>query len=275
MVADAASGEPSRRSRRAKAGASKRKAPKKQRPLWQEIPILLLIAMVLSFLLQTFIARVYLIPSQSMEPTLHGCPGCVGDRIVVQKLSYDFGKPKPGDVVVFKAPSSSWDEGWVSTRSHNAVIRSVQNFGSLLGLVPPDENDLVKRVVATGGQTVKCCDARGRVEVDGKALDEPYVQSDGNAGEDKPGDFVLPQGVTACTDADPFRAQRCFSQITVPDGNVWVMGDNRANSRDSRYHVVDQYQGTVPISDIRGKAVFRIWPLNRIGTISSPNPQSK
>lgn len=94
-----------------------------------------------------------------MEPTLHGCPGgCTGDRIVVEKLSYRFQEPRPGDVIVFKGGPDSWSTGYVSTRSDNVVIRGIQEVGSLVGLVPPDENDLVKRVIAVGGQTVECCD---------------------------------------------------------------------------------------------------------------------
>ena len=155
-------------------GRSRRRRGKDKKPrsFWREIPILIVVALLLSFLLQTFIARVYLIPSESMEPTLHGCPGCTGDRIVVEKISYRFGDPKPGDVVVFRGPES-WSEGYSSTRSDNVVVRGLQEVGSLVGVVPPDENDLVKRVIATGGQTVECCDDQGRVLVDGKPLDEP------------------------------------------------------------------------------------------------------
>jgi signal peptidase I len=207
-----------------------------------------------------------MIPSESMEPTLNGCAGCTGDRIVVEKLSYDWGKPRPGDVVVFVGPTSSWNEEYHSTRSNNPIIHGLEDFGSWLGVVPPDENDLVKRVIATGGQTVQCCDTQGRVEVNGKPLNEPYIQADYNYPP-------LPAGTLPCTDADPYRNTRCFGPYTVPSGNLWVMGDNRSNSADSRYHVSDRYHGTVPVSDVRGKAVFKIWPVKRIGNVSSPNPQ--
>jgi len=237
------------------------KPKKKQRPFWRELPILIVVALLLSFLLQTFIARVYLIPSESMEPTLHGCAGCTGDRIVVEKLSYVFGDPEPGDVVVFLGPDS-WSSAYKSIRSENTVVRTLQNVGSVFGVVPPDENDLVKRVIATGGQTVECCDEQGRVMVNGKPLDEPYVKSD----------FPFSPGQLTCTTER--KSPRCFGPVTVPDGNLWVMGDNRNNSADSRYHVGDELQGTVPVDNVRGKAVFIILPPSRMGRISSPDIQS-
>ncbi|WP_225729845.1 MULTISPECIES: signal peptidase I [unclassified Nocardia] len=236
----------------------KRRANKKQRPFWQELPILIVIAAVIAALMVTFIGRPYVIPSQSMEPTLHGCTGCTGDRIYVEKLSYYWGDPKPGDVVVFVGPPS-WNTRYQSIRSDNVVVRGVQNFFSFFGLVPPDENDLVKRVIAVGGQTVQCCDAQGRVTVDGKPLDEPYVK------KDYPWN---PNGANAV-----YPAGRVFGPIKVPEGNIWVMGDNRNESADSRAHVADQYQGTVPVDNIRGKAVFKIWPPGRIGPVRAQDPQ--
>jgi signal peptidase I len=230
------------------------------RPLWQEIPVLLLVAVLLSFLLDTFLARPYLIPSASMEPTLHGCPGCTGDRILVEKLSYDFGGPRPGDIVVFAGPPS-WNAEYRSTRSGNVILRGMQNVGAAIGVVAPDENDFVKRVIATGGQTVRCCDNRGRIEVDGAALSEPYVRND----------FPFVPGQLDC--GTPRRSGRCFDAVTVPPGGLWVMGDNRDDSLDSRAHVGDELQGTVPVGNVRGKAVFRIWPPGRIGSLSSPDPQ--
>lgn len=263
------------RETRAERRGKKVKQQKKQRPLWQEIPILLLVAAVLSFLLQTFIARVYLIPSESMEPTLHGCTGCTGDRIVVEKISYDFGDPQSGNVVVFLSPKD-WPEPYKSIRSTNTVIRGIQNFGSIFGLVPPDENDLVKRVIATGGQTVKCCDAQGRVEVNDKPLNEPYA----HYGLPPYSNDFIP-GQQDCT--TPNRSSRCFGPVIVPSGRLFVMGDNRSNSADSSYHwramqgrIPDDQlaaMSTVPVDNVRGKAVFKIWPPSRIGPVPSPNPQ--
>ena len=138
----------------------------------------------------------------------------------------------------------------------------MQNAGSVFGVVPPDENDLVKRVIATGGQTVECCDDQGRVLVDGKPLDEPYVVND----------FPFTPGTLTCDTAP--KSGRCFGPVTVPEGNLWVMGDNRNNSADSRYHVGDELQGTVPVDNVRGKAVFIVLPPSRMGLIGSPDIQS-
>ncbi|WP_069161778.1 signal peptidase I [Nocardia altamirensis] len=235
-----------------------RRRGRKRRPFWQELPILIVIAAVVAALLVNFVGRPYVIPSESMEPTLHGCADCVGDRIYVQKLSYYWGDPKPGDVVVFVGPPS-WNDTFRSTRSRNTAVRGVQNFFSFFGLVPPDENDLVKRVVAVGGQVVQCCDEQGRVTVDGEPLYEPYVHTD----------YLWVSG----QQNETYPRGRIFGPVHVPQGHVFVMGDNRRNSRDSRAHVGDPLQGTVPVDNIRGKAVFKIWPPGRIGPVRSENPQ--
>ncbi|MFD7848220.1 signal peptidase I [Nocardia sp. NPDC059764] len=244
------------------------KPKKKQRPFWQELPILIGFAALIVALLVTFIGRPYVIPSQSMEPTLHGCAGCTGDRIYVQKLSYYFGDPEPGDVVVFVGPTDDWNRHYKSIRSSNTAVRGVQNFLSFFGLVPPDENDLVKRVIATGGQSVKCCDAQGRILVkdsapgsEWKPLDEPYVLHNNPFNAQNP-DIQFNAG------------GRAFPEVKVPEGNLWVMGDNRAESADSRYHMRDELNGTVPVDDVRGKAVFKIWPPSRIGPVRAENPQT-
>ncbi len=111
--------------------------PKRKGGALREGVILVTIALVMYYVVLTFVARPYLIPSESMEPTLHGCAGCVGgDRIMVDKLTYDFSKPEPGDVVVFKGPSN-WNIGYKSIRSDNPVLRFVQNALSFVGFVPP------------------------------------------------------------------------------------------------------------------------------------------
>jgi signal peptidase I len=250
---------------------SKKDKPEKRGSLLREAVIIIGCVLLLTWLLQTFVGRQYVIPSESMEPTLHGCTGCTNDRIVIDKLSYRFGEPEPGDVVVFKAPTESWDGAWLSPRSDNAVVHKIQDGLSWFGFAPPDENNLVKRVIATGGQTVECRNSDNvGVTVDGKPLDEPYVDKSLQAQDVAAGnEFAAnPNGQpNACFGPD-------FGPVKVPDGNVWVMGDNRANSADSRFHMEDEYQGTVPVSDIRGKVQFIIYPFSRIGGVSSDNPQS-
>jgi signal peptidase I len=225
-----------------------RLSKRKKGSFWRELPILVLTALVLTFLIQTFLARVYVIPSASMEPTLHGCPSCTNDRVLVDKLTYRFRDPEPGDVVVFRG-TDSWGSEFVSQRSGNAVVRGLQQAGSLIGLAPPDERDFVKRVIAVSGQTVQCCDKQNRVMVDGAALTEPYAVFIGHEPQEE------------------------FGPVTVPQGNLWMMGDNRNNSADSRRHVADQRMGTVPVSNVIGKARLIVLPLSRWQGISDPDPQ--
>ncbi|MEZ0366677.1 signal peptidase I [Mycobacterium sp. pUA109] len=241
----------------------------KKRAALREGVILVSIAVVLYYLMLTFVARPYLIPSESMEPTLHGCPGCVGDRILVDKISYRFSSPRPGDVVVFKGPPS-WNIGYKSIRSHNAAVRAVQNALSVIGFVPPDENDLVKRVIAVGGQTVQCRADTG-LTVDGNRLNEPYLD---------PATMMADPTVYPCLGSD-------FGPVTVPQGRLWVMGDNRTHSADSRAHCAntpdgvrehllctgDPTAGTVPVGNVIGKARFIAWPPTRWGGVDSVNPQ--
>lgn len=221
---------------------------RKKGSFWRELPILVLTALVLTFLIQTFLARVYVIPSASMEPTLHGCSGCINDRVLVDKLIYRFRDPRPGEVVVFRG-TDSWGSEFSSRRSGNALLRELQQAGALIGLAPPDERDFVKRVIAVGGQTVQCCDKQNRVMVDGRALTEPYA-------------FFLGH-----------EPQEEFGPVTVPSGNLWMMGDNRNNSADSRRHVADQRSGTVPVSNVIGKARLIVLPLSRWRGIPDPDPQ--
>jgi len=243
---------------------------KKKRGALREAAILITVAVVLYYVMLTFIARPYLIPSESMEPTLHGCNGCVGDRIMVDKLSYRFSKPEPGDVIVFKGPPN-WSIGYKSIRSQNPVIRTVQNALSFVGFVPPDENDLVKRVIATGGQTVECRVTTG-LTVDGKRLNEPYLD---------PTTMNADPAVYPCLGNE-------FGPVKVPEGRLWVMGDNRTHSADSRAHCSnepadvqkgllctgDPTAGTVPVGNVIGKARFIAWPPSRWGGVSSVDPQS-
>lgn len=252
------------------AESPKEESPKKKGGALREAAILLSIALVLYYVMLTFVARPYLIPSESMEPTLHGCNGCVGDRIMVDKVGFRFSSPEPGDVVVFKGPPA-WNIGYKSIRSDNQPIRWMQNALSFIGFVPPDENDLVKRVIAVGGQTVECRAATG-LTVDGKKLHEPYLDAETmNADE-----TVYP-----CLGNE-------FGPVTVPDDRLWVMGDNRTHSADSRAHCTnrpediekgllctgDPMAGTIPVDNVIGQARFIAWPPGRWGGIDSTNPQT-
>nr|WP_236630287.1 signal peptidase I [Corynebacterium atypicum] len=222
-------------------------------PWFIEIPLVIVATFLVIFLVQTFIGRIYLIPSASMEPTLHGCEGCTGDRIFVEKVSYYGSDPQPGDVVVF-AGTDSWNQTFITQRSENTLVRGAQNLAAMVGLVPPDENDLVKRIVAAGGQTVSCQEGDPAVMVDGKPTDQSFTL-------DPPQYPVDPR----------FGSQACggeyFGPVLVPEGHFFMMGDNRTNSQDSRYHLGDEFQGTIPEENIRGKVVARIWPPSRIGGV--------
>ncbi|WP_218181096.1 signal peptidase I [Actinosynnema pretiosum] len=227
---------------------------KKKQPLWRELLILAGTALVLTVLIQTFLARVYVIPSQSMEQTLHGCTGCQNDRVLVDKLTYKFSDIEPGEVVVFRGPPSWGQNDFSSSRSDNPVVSSLQSVASLIGLAPPDERDFVKRVIATGGQTVECCDDQHRLLVDGKPLDEPYIYW-------QPG--------TSPEDHEP------FAPVTVPEGSLWVMGDNRTNSTDSRKQGGGGVNGAVPESEVIGKARVIVLPPSRWQGIGDHNPQAQ
>jgi signal peptidase I len=205
-------------------------------------PALVALGLVVMVLVPAFVVRVYTIPSGSMERTLHGCAGCDNDRILVDKIVYHFASPAQGDVVVFSRPAT-----WTSAESHgspssNPLVRGLQLIGSHIGLGAPGVTEYVKRVIAVGGQTVACCDERNRVTVDGVGLDEPYI-------------YFLPEAGPA--------EQAAFGPVQVPDGYLWVMGDSRNNSVDSRA----PGNGPVPVADVIGKARFVLVPFDRTGPI--------
>lgn len=227
--------------------AERRKAAKKG-SLLRELPVLLLVAFVLALVVKTFFVQAFFIPSGSMEQTLHGCAGCTGDRVLVNKVPYWFGEPEPGDIIVFKGPDT-WTPEVSVAEPENWATGALLWLGRAVGVAPPSEDDFVKRVIAVEGQTVQCCDAEGRVTVDGEPLEEPYVF------ENTPVE------------------SRAFGPVTVPEGRLWVMGDHRSASADSRSHIGDEYSGTVGVDDVIGKAAVIVWPVSRFGLLDSPDIQ--
>jgi signal peptidase I len=220
----------------------------KKSSLLRELPVLLVIAFLLALVVKTFFVQAFFIPSGSMEETLHGCPGCTGDRVLVNKVPYWFGEPEPGDVVVFKGPDT-WTPEVSVAEPTNWLTGSLLWLGRTVGVAPPSEDDFVKRVIATEGQTVQCCDVDGRVTVDGQPLDEPYIFEN-----------------------TPIE-QRAFGPVTVPEGRLWVMGDHRSASADSKAHLTDKYGGTIGVDDVIGKASVIVWPVSRMGFIDDPDIQ--
>ncbi|MEU3570567.1 signal peptidase I [Kitasatospora sp. NPDC036755] len=229
-------------------GQSEEKAgrPRKKRPFWQELPILVVIALLLSLGIKTFFVQAFSIPSGSMEQTL-----AIGDRVLVDKFTPWFGaEPERGEVVVFRDPGG-WLEG-VPTDSGGSVSGTVQKVLSTVGLMPSaDEKDLIKRVIAVGGDTVDC-EAGAPLKVNGMALDEPY----------------LFPGATPCDD-DP------VGTVTVPKGKLWVMGDHRNNSRDSRWHHNQTGDGFVPVDNVVGRAFVVAWPVSDWSTLPVPGTFDK
>lgn len=233
----------------------------KSLPWYVEFPVIIVVTMIIMVILQTFLGRVYLIPSASMEPTLHGCNGCTGDRIAVEKVSYYLSDPKPGDVIVFEG-TDSWNAGFESHRSTNPVIHGLQNVGTYVGLVAPDKNNLVKRIIAEGGQTVSCQAGDPSIMVDGKPTDQSFIQ--------QPPQFPVDPSVGS---------EECggnyFGPVEVPADHYFMMGDNRTNSQDSRYHLGDESQGTIPRENIQGKVQAIILPIGRIGGVDDPDIQQQ
>jgi signal peptidase I len=213
-------------------------------PLWQELPLLLIVAFCLAVLIRTFLVQAFYIPSGSMEDTL-----LVGDRVLVNKILYDVREPARGEIVVFRG-TDSWAPENQSDTNAGFFAKLGHTVGDLVGISQPGEKDFIKRVIGLPGDVVACCDAQGRVTVNSYALDESsYVT------EDSPLD--VPANPKEC------RSRR-FDPVTVGPGQMFVMGDHRVVSQDSRC------QGPVPISNVIGRAFVILWPSGRWGWLKVP-----
>lgn len=215
----------------ADAGKHAREKPRAH-PFWRglrEVAVIVVVALALSALIRAFLLQAFYVPSASMDETLRP-----GDRIIASKITTTVSGVKRGEIVVFKDPGD-WlpaplpePDDW-----RNSVRRAL----TFIGVLPSDSgNDLVKRVIGIGGDRIACCDAEGRIVVNGVPLDEDYIIG--------PTDQVR------------------FDE-TVPEGGMFVMGDNRGDSRDSRYHL-DVNDGAVPVDNAVGRVVLVLWPLDRL-----------
>jgi signal peptidase I len=217
---------------------------KRRRGAVREIPLLVGVAVLIALVLKTFLVQAFVIPSGSMEQTIQ-----IGDRVLVDKFTPWFGsKPERGDVVVFKDPGG-WlqDEQTATKKDDPVVVKQVKEALTFIGLLPSDnEKDLIKRVVGVGGDRVQCCDTQGRVTVNGVPLNE--------------GAYLYPGNNPSSTPFD----------ITVPQGRLWVMGDHRDNSADSRAHQDTDYGGTVSEDEVVGRAMVIAWPLGHWNSLKEP-----
>jgi len=201
-----------------------------------ETVLIIVIALAISALVRAFLVQAFYVPSASMESTL-----VPSDRIVASKITTAVSGPQRGEIMVFRDPGGWLPDAPASATGWQAGLRTALTF---IGLLPSDSgHDLVKRVIGLPGDRVACCDSAGRIVLNGVPLEESYVNGP--------------------TDQVRF-------DITVPEGGMFVMGDNRGNSRDSRYHL-EVANGSVPLSDAVGRVVLRVWPLDRMSVETIPS----
>jgi len=208
--------------------------------LLKEFPILVVVALIVSLLIKTFLVQFFYIPSGSMENTLQ-----IKDRVAVNKIPFISRSIHRGDIVVFRDPANWLSEPFTSESPF--VVEKIREGLVALGVLPnPAKQYLVKRVIGIGGDRVICCNKNKKLTINGKESTEPYI-FEGN----DPSDLNF--------------------DVTVPAGKIWVMGDHRGASADSRYHQDDINKGMVPLNRLTGRVVAVIWPLKNLKIISGTN----
>jgi signal peptidase I len=223
--------------------------PRKGRSFWRELPVLIVVALAIALVIKTFVVQAFYIPTGSMQNTLE-----IGDKVLVNKLVYHFRSIQPGDIIVFNGDGSWEPEPAPASSSSDPVVRLYDAtlnplFHSIAGLfgTAPGQTDFIKRVIGVPGDHVACCNAAGDVTVNGVALHEQSYLFPGN-----------PPSLTR------------FS-ITVPPGRLWVMGDHRTISWDSRGHTQDPGGGTIPENMVIGRAFMIVWPPSRWRILPIPS----
>ena len=218
-------------------------SPKAKGSSLRELPILIISALVLSIIVKTFFIQFFYIPSGSMENTLQ-----VNDRVGVNKLGALFSDIKRGEVVVFRDPANWLSPNYDDTSGFRKVIKDSLVF---VGVLPdPSKQYLIKRVIGVGGDKVRCCGKDGKIEVNGVSINEPYIYEG-----DKPSDSEF--------------------EVEVPQGFIWVMGDHRGASADSRFHTDDPNKGMVALDKVTGRATFIIWPFSNLAILEKGEDLSK
>lgn len=219
-------------------------AKRRVMPLWQELPLLLVVSLCVAVLVRSFFVQAFMIPSSSMEDLLRQ-----GDRVLVSKIVYDTRDPRRGEVIVFRG-TDRWAPENLDAAPGGLFDRIGDTLGDLVGISRPGEKDFIKRIIGLPGDRVACCDELGRVTVNGVGVDEPYLSSN---------------NPLEATPVPGLCGARRFAEVTVPPGELFVMGDNRAVSQDSRC------QGTVPIENVIGRAFVLVWPPSRWAGIDAPD----
>ncbi len=204
--------------------------------LLKELPVIVVVALVVSLFIKSFLVQFFFIPSGSMENTLQ-----IKDRVAVNKVPFISKNIERGDVVVFRDPNNWLPE--IVDYSTNKYVAKAKSALVTVGVLPnPAKQYLVKRVIGVGGDRVVCCTKDGNLTINGVEVIEPYIFA-GN----KPSEMNF--------------------DVTVPKGKLWVMGDHRGASADSRYHQEDINKGFVPVSKVSGRVVGVIWPFKNISYI--------